>query len=128
MSPNENAVIAVAARWLTPLGALFALMLLADWPAGAGVGFVAGLAMALPVVLNALIFGVGAVLRAVPAFVLRALLALALVLAFAGAGLPNFAWSAQLVELGAFVATVSAVTLASLAIMGRAGALRDAAW
>jgi multisubunit Na+/H+ antiporter MnhB subunit len=128
MSRSENAVFVVAARWLTPLGALFALTLLANWPAGAGVGFVAGLAIALPVALNALIFGVRSILAAPSPFALRAVLALGVALAFAGAGLPNFGWSTQLVELGAFMATASSVSLVSLAIMGRAGALRDATW
>jgi len=128
MSSSENAVIVVAARWITPLAALFAFTLLANWPAGAGVGLVAGLALALAIVLNALIFGVRSVLMAAPPFVLRAVLTLAIVLAFAGAGLPNFVWSAQLVEFGAFLATASGVSLISLAIMGRAGTLRDAMW
>lgn len=128
MSGGENAVFVVAARWLTPLGALFAFSLLANWPAGAGVGFVAGLAIALPVALNALIFGVRSILAAAPSFALRTALAMGLMLAFAGAGLPNLRWSVQLVELGAFIATASGVSLVSLAIMGRAGALRDATW
>jgi hypothetical protein len=128
MSGSENAVFVVAARWLTPLGALFAFTLLANWPAGVGVGFVAGLAIALPVALNALIFGVRSILAAAPPFALRAALAFGVVLALAGAGVPNFGWSVQLVELGAFMATASSVSLVSLAIMGRAGALRDATW
>lgn len=128
MSGSENAVFVVAARWLTPLGALFAFTLLANWPAGGGVGFVAGLAIALPVALNALIFGVRFVLAVAPSLALRAALALGVVLAFVGAGTPNFGWSAQLIELGAFMATASSVSLVSLAIMGRAGALRDATW
>jgi len=86
------------------------------------------LAIALPVALNALIFGVRSILATAPPFALRAALALGVVLAFAGAGLPNFSWSAQLIELGAFMATASSVSLISLAIMGRAGALRDATW
>jgi multisubunit Na+/H+ antiporter MnhB subunit len=128
MNSSENAVIVVAARWITPLTALFAFTLLANWPAGAGVGFVAGLALALAIVLNALIFGVRSVLKAAPPFMQRTVLALAVILAFAGVALPNMPWSALLVELGAFLATVGGVSLISLAIMGRAGALRDAAW
>src|SRR4051794_7001144 len=118
MSGSENAVFVVAARWLTPLGALFAFTLLANWPVGSGIGFVAGLAIALPVALNALIFGVRSVLAGAPPFALRATLALGVVLAFVGAGVPNLGWSAQLVELGAFMATASSVSLVSLAIMG----------
>jgi len=128
MNGSENAVLIVAARWLTPLGALFALTLLANWPAGAGVGFVAGTAIGLPIVMNALIFGVRSVLTSVPPLALRAALTLAVVLAFAGLGIPNFRWSALLVELGAFISTASGLSLVSLAIMGRAGALRDTTW
>ena len=125
---TENPIIAVGARWLTPLTALFALTLLANWPAGAGVGFVGGAAMALCLVLNALIFGVGSMLRSTPALALRAMLALGLVLAFVSAGAPNWRWSAHLIELGAFVATMAAISLISLAIMGRVAALRDTSW
>ncbi|MFZ2029337.1 MAG: hypothetical protein WAU68_03430 [Vitreimonas sp.] len=128
MNSSENAIIAVAARWITPLAALFAFTLLANWPAGAGVGLVAGWALALAVVLNALIFGVRSVLMVAPPFVLRALLMLAVILGFAGVGLPNLAWSSQLVEFGAFLATAAGASLIALAIMGRAGALRDATW
>ena len=128
MNGGENAVLVVAARWLTPLAALFSFTLLANWPAGAGVGFVAGIAMALPIAMNALIFGVRSVLTSAPPFALRAALTLAVVLAFVGVGLPSFRWSAQCVELGAFVATASGVSLVSLAIMGRAGSLRDSTW
>ncbi|MBI3440128.1 MAG: hypothetical protein HY054_16005 [Proteobacteria bacterium] len=128
MSYGENAIIVVASRWLTPLSALFAFTLLADWPAGVGIGFAAGAILALPFVLNALIFGVGSVLRSAPPILLRAVLGLALALAFASAGLPNMPWSAILTEFSAFLATASAISLVSVAIMGRAGALRDATW
>ena len=125
---RENIVLAVASRWVTPLAALFALMQLAAWPAGAGVGFVAGLAMALPIALNALLFGVQPTLAALPATTMRALLALGVIAGFAGVGLANASWSAQLIEAGAFGATASGASLVLLALMGRAGALRDAAW
>ena len=125
---SENPIIAVAARWLTPLAALFSLTLLANWPAGAGVGFVSGAALALCLVLNALIFGVSSMLRAMPASALRATLALALVLTFVSAGVPNWRWSAFMIELGAFFATASAISLVSLAVMGRVAALRENSW
>ncbi|MBS0383925.1 MAG: hypothetical protein JSS00_01085 [Proteobacteria bacterium] len=128
MSSADNAVFAVAARWLTPLGALFAFALLAAWPAGVGVGFVAGLALVLPIALNALIFGARSVLLAAPSLLLRAGLAIGLVAAVAGAGAPNFRWSGELVEAGAFAATAAGLSLVTLALMGRAGALRDGAW
>jgi hypothetical protein len=128
MRSSENAIVAVAARWITPLGGLFAFTLLATWPPGAAVGFVAGLALALVIVINALIFGVGFVLAATPPFALRAVLMLGVIVAFAGVGLPNFAWSAQCVEAGALFATSASVSLISLSIMGRAGALRDTSW
>ena len=128
MTRGENAILAVASRWMTPLAALFAFMQLASWPAGAGVGFVAGVALAVPIAFNALLFGVQSVLVAMPAAALRAMLALGLIAAFLGAGAPIASGSAQLIEAGAFAATTSASTLILLALMGRAGALRDAAW
>jgi hypothetical protein len=84
--------------------------------------------MGMGIVLNALIFGVGSVLAVVPPALQRAILAIGLVMALAGAGLPNFAWSGQLREAGAFATTASAMALISLAFMGRAGALREAQW
>src|SRR6185312_10019193 len=78
---GENAILAVASRWMTPLAALFAFMQLASWPAGAGVGFVAGVALAVPIAFNALLFGVQSVLVAMPAAALRAMLALGLIAA-----------------------------------------------
>lgn len=128
MTGRENVILVVAVRWSTPLAALFAFMQLANWPAGAGVGFVAGLAMMMPIALNALVFGVHAIVAAASAAMVRATLALGLIAAFVGAGLPGAAWGAQLIEAGAFAATVSASTLILLAVMGRAGALREAAW
>lgn len=128
MTGRENVILVVAVRWTTPLAALFAFMQLANWPAGAGVGFVAGLAMMMPIALNALLFGVHAMVAAAPAAMLRATLALGLIAAFVGAGLSGAGWSAQLVEAGAFAATTSGATLILLAVMGRAGALREAAW
>lgn len=128
MSRAENAVLVIAARWLTPLGALFAFALLANWPAGGGIGFTAGLALALPVALNALIFGVRAAITAIPPIVLRAGLAIGLAAAFAAVGLPNFVWSAQLAEAGAFAASASGISLVTFVLMGRAGALRDQTW
>lgn len=128
MSRGENVILVVASRWMTPFAAVFVFMQLANWPAGAGVGFVAGLAMVMPIALNGLLFGVQAIVAAVPAVILRAALALGLVTAFGGAGLPHTPWSAQLIEAGAFAATASASTLILLALMGRAGALREATW
>ena len=128
MTRGENVILVVASRWMTPLAALFAFMQLASWPAGAGVGFVAGLAMAMPIAFNALLFGVQSILAAMPGAIMRAALALGLAVAFLGAGLPGASWSGQLIEAGAFAATASASTLILLALMGRAGALREATW
>lgn len=128
MTRLENVILVVALRWMTPLAALFAFIQLASWPAGAGVGFIAGLAMAAPVALNALLFGVRSTLAAMPGAILRAALALGLIVAFLAAGLPGASWSGQLIEAGAFAATASGSTLILLALMGRAGALREATW
>lgn len=128
MSRRENVILVVALRWMTPLAALFAFMQFASWPAGAGVGFVAGLAMVIPIALNALLFGVQSIVAAMPAPIMRAALALGLIAVFVGVGLPGASWSAQLVEAGAFAATASGLTLIMLALMGRAGALREATW
>jgi hypothetical protein len=128
MTRGENVILIVASRWITPLAALFACLQLASWPASSGVGAVAGLTLAMPIALNALLFGVRSVLVGIPALALRVILACGLGVTFTAAGLPNMAWSAQLAESGAFGATAAGITLILLALMGRAGALKDAAW
>jgi hypothetical protein len=128
MTRRENVILVVASRWLTPLAALFAFMQLASWPPGVGVGFIAGLAMVMPVAFNALLFGVQSILAAISGAIMRVGLTLGLIVAFVAAGLPGARWSAQLIEAGAFAATASASTLILLALMGRAGALRETTW
>lgn len=128
MKREDQAVLVVAARWLTPLASLFALSLLANWPPGAGVGVVAGVAMAIPFALNALLFGVSDTLVATPVGALRISLALGVVLAFVSVGLPGLRWNGQLIEAGAFIATSAGLSLALLAVMGRVAALQEGSW
>ena len=128
MKRDDHGVLVLASRWVTPFAALFSGALLANWPAGGGIGFVAGLAFALPVSLNALIFGVPAARAAAPPIVLRLLLAAGVAAAFVSVGLPGMRASAQVSEAGAFLVTGAGLSLALLAVMGRAASLRDASW
>lgn len=125
MTPGVNIIAGAAARLYVPLIALFALALLADRPAGGGIGFVAGLAFGLVFALHALVFGAIAARRALaPAFA-RALLALGLVAAVSGAGFPELPIAPQLIEGGVFVVTAAAAVLIVQVVFGRAPTLRD---
>lgn len=125
MSRDEQAPLVAASRWMAALALLFALTFLANWPPSVGAGFAAGLGVATPFALNALLVGVPAALVAVPSWILRAAFAAALAVAFLGAGLPNFRWDTWVIEGGAFVATAAGLSLALLAVMGRVAMLRE---
>lgn len=119
-------VIAAAARFFTPLMALFALALLATRAPGNGVGFVAGLAFGLVLILHALTFGADAARTAFPTPVARATLAFGLIAICVGAGLPGFAYAGQVIEAGGFTATVAGGAIVVQTLFGRATTLRDA--
>jgi len=125
MKPGAHAVLAAAARAYAPLIALFAFALLATRPAGTGIGFLAGLAFALVIVLHALVFGAGAARRAFPPWACRLALASGLGLALLGAGAARLAFAPQLIEAGAFAATAAAAALITAALFRRAPTLRD---
>lgn len=124
MKPGAHVVLA-AARLYTPFLALFACSLLAARAPGAGIGFVAGLAAGLALVLHALVFGAAAARRAAPPSLARAALALGAATALAAAGLPGLPYAPQAVEAGAVLATASAIALIALAVFGRAADLRE---
>ncbi|MBL8545604.1 MAG: hypothetical protein JNL81_04025 [Hyphomonadaceae bacterium] len=123
---GANVIVAAAARFFTPLTALFAALLLVGGAAGDGVGFVAGMAFALVLMLHALTFGAVAARAALPTPVARLMLALGMIGVCAGAGLPGFVFSAQVIEAGAFAATVAAAAMVIHVVFGRAPTLRDA--
>jgi multisubunit Na+/H+ antiporter MnhB subunit len=126
MKAGAHIVLGAAARFYAPLIALFALVLLADRPPGGGIGFVAGLAFGLVPVLHALVFGAAAARQALPPVLARSLLALGVIAAVAGAGLPQLGYAPQLIEGGAFCATIAASALLVQVTFGRAPTLRDA--
>lgn len=128
MKVGSQVIVAAAARLFTPLLALFAFVVLATAAPGAGVGFVAGLAFGLALMLHALTFGAAAARAAFPPFSARLALAFGIVAACAGAGLPGLAWAPQLIEAGAFVALVGAAASMLQVLFGRVPTLRDAEW
>lgn len=119
-------MIAAAARFFTPLMALFALALLATRAPGNGVGFVAGLAFGMVLILHALTFGADAARTAFPTPVARLVLPLGVIAICAGAGLPGFAYAGQVIEAGGFAATAAAGAIVVQTLFGRATTLRDA--
>ncbi len=125
MKPGGHIVVAAAARFYTPLIVLFAALVMFGSAPGGGVGFVAGLAFGLALVLHALVFGAPAARAALPAPVARFLLAMGVATAIAAAGLHGFAYAAQFGEAGLFVATAAASAILVQVVFGRAPTLRD---
>ncbi|MEZ5960212.1 MAG: MnhB domain-containing protein [Hyphomonadaceae bacterium] len=123
---GTQVVIAAAARFFTPLFALFALVLLATRAPGNGAGFVAGLAFGLVLLLHALTFGADAARAAFPMLVARLCVALGLMAVCVGAGAPGFVYSGQMIEAGAFALTLGGVAFVVQTLFGRAPTLRDA--
>lgn len=128
MKVASHIVLASAARLCAPLIALFALTLLVARAPGTGVGFTAGLAVALVLVLHALVFGAAAARAAFPAWVGRVVLVAGLVASIVAAGAPRWAFAPQVMEAGLFAATTAAGALIIAVLFGRAPTLRDAEW
>lgn len=125
MKRGANIAALSASRFYAPLIALFALSLLAVRAPGVGVGFVAGLALALMLTVHVLAAGAGAARRAVPPAMARALLCLGLIAVAASAGAPRLAMAPQLLEAGLFAVTVSGASLFLTVLIGRAPTLRE---
>jgi multicomponent Na+:H+ antiporter subunit B len=125
MKVGGHIVLAAAARFYTPLIVLFSALVLFGAAPGSGVGFVAGLAFGLALVLHALVFGAPAARAALPAPVARLMLALGVATAIAVAGLQGFAYAPQFGEAGLFVATAAASAIVVQVVFGRAPTLRD---
>lgn len=117
-----------AARFYTPLIALFAFALLAIYAPGAGIGLMAGLAFALALVLHMIVFGAHALRQAAPPLASRLVLSLGLGASFASAAAPQWSWSAQIMEAGLFAVAAGASALLIAALSGRAPSLRDEEW
>jgi multisubunit Na+/H+ antiporter MnhB subunit len=123
-----DVVGAAVARLCAPLLMILGCSALLVWSAGSGIGLVAGICLALGSVLLALVFGVGAWRRAFPPALMRFALAIGLAIAVGGDTLAPRSWSAQLIEAGLFVLTVSGAILAFMGVFGRAPTLSDDAW
>lgn len=128
MKPGADVVLTAAVRFFAPLMVLFAASIFVWRAPGAGVGFVAGMAAGLAIVLHALVFGAAAARTALPPTAARLLVFVGVCLVLAGAGLPRWVYAQQTIEAGAFATTAGAIALAVGALFGRASALRDADW
>jgi hypothetical protein len=128
MMRSAQIVLLSAARFYTPLIALFAFALPALYAPGAGVGFVVGLALALALALHMIVFGAAAARAAAPPLVARIAVTLGLIAAMGAAGAPGLALSGPLMEGGLFAATAGAASLILNALAGRAPSLRDEDW
>lgn len=128
MKAGSDAIVVAAARFFAPLMALFALALLTGRVAGGGVGFVAGMGFGLLLMLHALTFGAVAARSALPTILARLALAIGIGGICAGAGLPRWAYAAQLIEAGGFLCTIAAAAFVLQVVFGRAPTLRDGEW
>jgi multicomponent Na+:H+ antiporter subunit B len=122
MKDGAHPALAAAAQFYAPLIVLFALALLVTRAAGAGVGFVGGLALLLALIVHALVFGAAAARAAAPPLVLRLLAAAGLVAAVFGWRAPG---APQLVEAGLLALTAAGGALALTVLIGRAPTMRD---
>jgi|SRR5688572_18845683 multisubunit Na+/H+ antiporter MnhB subunit len=125
MKASAQLLSIAAARLAAPLIVLLGLLTLAQREPGGGVGFVAGTAVAVGLVLHALVFGVGASRRAMPPVMARLLLGGGVIGAVVGAGLPGLTFAEALIEGAAFVATLGAAALIVQSVFGRVPTLRD---
>lgn len=125
MRPGAHIVVAAAARFYAPLLVLFAALILSRGVAGAGVGFTAGLAFGLLLMMHALVFGVDAARAALAPWLARLLLALGATAAAITGGLHGLVYAAQILETGLFVATAAASAIVIQVLFGRAPTLRD---
>jgi len=128
MRAGAHIMVASASRLYAPLMALFALSLLAGWPASSGVGFAAGLVFALALALHGLVFGAMAARRAFPPWVCRIVAAIGFVAACVSAGVPEMAFAPRIVEAGLFMVTTAGASLVVVVLFGRVPTLRDAEW
>ena len=115
-------------RFYAPLLVLLTSSLAATQPVNSGVGFVAGAAFAMLLILHLLVFGVDAFRAAFPASLARLCAAGGVVLAFAAAALPGLPWAGQAMEAGLCVTTIGALALVLTVLAGRAPTLRDEDW
>jgi hypothetical protein len=125
MKEGAHTVLAAAARFYTPLIALFALTLLAARPAGGGVGFVAGLAFLLALIVHALVFGAGAARAAAPPLLMRGIVALGFLATTFGSAASHAPFARELVEAGLFGLTAAGGALVIAVVFGRAPTMRD---
>lgn len=128
MKAGADVVLIAAVRLFAPPIVLLAASLFVWRVAGDGVGVLAGITLALLLVLHALVFGAEAARSAFPPLAARLALFFGVVAALAGAGLPGWRYAPQTIEAGLFLCTIGAAALAVAAIFGRAPTLRDADW
>ena len=128
MRAAAHLVLSSALRFYAPLLVLFAFSLLASWPVNSGVGFVAGAAIGMLLVLHMLVFGADAFRAAFPPAIARLFAALGAVVAFVAAALPGGTGAAQAMEGALCVTTIGALALALTVLAGRAPTLRDEDW
>jgi multisubunit Na+/H+ antiporter MnhB subunit len=128
MKTGGRANLAAAAQVFAPFLVLIAAAALVASAPGAGIGFVAGLIVALAAVLHALVFGAQAARRAAPPAMLRLALVFGVLAALAGLALQGNDLAHSISEAGLFLATAAGAMLAINTLIGRASALDETSW
>lgn len=123
MRIDEHGVLSAASRFYAPLTMLFGVTLVLIAPPGSGVGFIAGLAFSLVLVLQVIVRGAAVARKTLPPWAARLALGAGLVLAIAGAGAPRLALSGQMIEAGAFLSCIAMTGLVALSLAGRVPAM-----
>ena len=120
MRSGDGRFLAASAQVVGPLFVFCAVVLLLSWPAGSGVGFMAGLMAAMGVLVHTLVFGAAAGRVSSFARFQRAGLTLGALAGLAGLAATQAPISPLLREAGLFVTTASIGILIVAAFAGRA--------
>lgn len=150
MKGDHHMIMRVAAKSLLPLIVIYAFYVQFHGEVGPGGAFQAGVVLAVAVILNALVFGLSATMRAIPPWFTRSLAAVG-VIVYAGVGVwamlkggayleyqalfgePPGGHVGQhagiiIIELGVLFAVSGALTTIFYAMAGRVAEIRDEDW
>lgn len=122
---EAHVVLGASARWLIPIGAVFALVLLANGSPGDGAGMRAGLAFSMAIAVHALVFGVEAAKSVLPLWAARGTLGIGVAVVSFAAASPQHGVKSQVMEVGLFAVVVASTALVIAILIGRAPMLRE---
>lgn len=128
MKPVAHIGLHAAARAYTPLIALYGAVLVATYPAGSGVGLLAGFAFAALHALHMLVYGATASRAALPPLGSRCLLVIGLIACLGASCASDWPYALQAGEVGLFLVTGGGFALVMNVLVARAPSLREEDW